>query len=416
MSPRHALRHVVEFEVTRTLTKRKFWLATLFVPGILIIVFGISFASSSSSQDAAQAQSSERFAFEYVDPSGLVDPALATAAGGKVVANSQQGISNVKSGAVVAFFDFPADPTAQAIEVYGVNGGIFSNSKYASQASSLLQESATAKIGSTQLSAIARGEVTTHTTTFEDGHVAGGLESVIPPMLYLVLLYIVIILMGNQMLSATVEEKENRVTEMILTTIRATTLLVGKVISLFVIGFVQMLVFAIPVVVGYAFFRDRLNIPEVDLSALEFQAGPMIIGALILLASFGLFTATLVAIGAAMPTVKDAAPFFTGVILTLFLPIYAVSLIVTSSNAPVVQAFTFFPYTAPVTALLRNAFGSLPLWTAVVDIVMLFALSALVLRIAVQIFKYGSIEYSGRVSLKGVLNTWREDKSPRLEK
>ncbi len=408
MMKRDALRHVVTFEVRRTLTKSKFWLATLLVPGLLIAVFAISIVSSSSSQDAADAQSSEQFTFEYVDPSGLVDPALATAAGGAVVASSQQGIAHVKSGAVEAFFDYPADPTTQDLEVYGINGGLFANSKYASAASSLLQESATKEIGSTQLSAIARGEVTTHTTTYQDGQVAGGLESVIPPLIYVMLLYIVIILMGNQMLSATVEEKENRVTEMILTTIRATTLLVGKVISLFIIGFVQMLVFVIPIVVGYAFFRDRLNIPEVDLSALEFEARPMIVGALLLLGSFALFTATLVAIGAAMPSVKDAAPFFTGVLLTLFLPIYAVSLIVTSSSAPVVQAFTFFPYTAPVTALLRNAVGTLPLWAAVVDITMLFALSALVLRVAVQIFKYGSIEYNGRVSLKGVLSTWRE--------
>lgn len=410
MSPRHALRHVVKFEVRRTLTKRKFWLATLFVPVMLIAVFGISFASGTSSQDATVAQSSERFRFEYVDPSGLVDPALATAAGGSLVSTSEQGIAHVKAGTVPAFFDYPTDPLTQPIEVYGVNGGLFANSKYSTQASALLQNSATAKIGSTQLSAIARGAVTTRTTTFEDGHIAGGLESVIPPMVYLLLLYIVIILMGNQMLSATVEEKENRVTEMILTTIRATTLLVGKVISLFIIGFVQMLVFAIPIIVGYTFFRDKLNIPELDLTALEFQASPMIVGALLLLGSFGLFTATLVAIGAAMPTVKDAAPFFTGVILTLFLPIYAVALIITSSNAPVVQALTFFPYTAPVTALLRNAFGSLPLWVAVVDIVMLFALSAVVLRLAVQIFKYGSIEYNGKVSLKGVLRTWREAK------
>ena len=416
MMPRHALRHVVEFEVRRTLTKRKFWLATLFVPVVLILVFGISIVSSSSSQDAAQAQSGERFAFEYVDPSGLVDPALATAAGGIVVASTDQGIAHVKSGAVEAFFAYPADPTAQAIEVYGVNGGIFANAKYSAQASSLLQDSATAKIGSTRLSAIARGTFTTHTTTFQYGSVAGGIESVIPPLIYLLLLYIVVILMGNQMLSATVEEKENRVTEMILTTIRATTLLVGKVISLFIVGFVQMLVFVIPIAVGYVFFRDKLNIPEVDFSALEFQSRPMIVGALILLGSFSLFTATAVAVGAAMPTVKDAGPVYTGVILTLFLPIYAVSLIVSSSGSPVVNALTFFPYTAPVTALLRNAFGSLPLWIAVVDIVMLFALSALVLRIAVQIFKYGSIEYSGRVSLRGVLTTWRESTSPRIDR
>ena len=314
-----------------------------------------------------------------------------------------QGLADVKSGSVTAFFVYPKDPTKQPIEVYGVNDGVFGNGKYATAATNLLKASATQKIGSPELSAIVQGAATTHTTTFENGRVAGGIESVIPPMLYLVLLYIVIILMGNQMLSATVEEKENRVTEMILTTIRAKTLLVGKVISLFVIGFVQIVAFAIPVGIAYMAFRDKLSFPNLDLKSLQFQAGPMIIGALLLVGSFALFTATLVAIGAAMPTVKDAAPFFAGMVITLFLPIYAVSLIITSPQVPIVQVFTFFPYTAPVTALVRNALGSLPLWAAIVDIVVLYGLSAVVLQIAVRIFKYGSIEYGKKVSLKGAL-------------
>jgi len=405
---RHVLRDVVGFEVRRTLTKKRFWLATLLVPGLLVVVFAISFASGSSSDAATQAQSTKHFAFEYTDPAHVIDPALAKAAGGVVVASADQGLAHVKSGTVPAFFAYPADPTKQAIEVYGINDGIFGNGKYATAATSLLKASATEKIGSPQLSGIIQGAATTRTITFENGQVAGGIESVIPPMLYLVLLYIVIILMGNQMLSATVEEKENRVTEMILTTIKAKTLLVGKVVSLFAIGFVQMLVFAIPIAIAYTFFRAKLNIPNVDLSSLQFQAGPMIIGGLLLIGSFALFTATLVAIGAAMPTVKDAAPFFTGVVLTLFVPIYAVSLIVTSPSAPIVQVFTFFPYTAPVTALVRNALGSLPLWTAIVDIVVLFGLSALVLQFAVGIFKYGSIEYGKKVSLKGALAARRK--------
>jgi len=405
---RHVLRDVVGFEVRRTLTKKRFWLATLLVPGLLVVVFAISFASGSSSDAATQAQSTKHFAFEYTDPAHVIDPALAKAAGGVVVASADQGLAHVKSGTVPAFFAYPADPTKQAIEVYGINDGIFGNGKYATAATSLLKASATEKIGSPQLSGIIQGAATTRTITFENGQVAGGIESVIPPMLYLVLLYIVIILMGNQMLSATVEEKENRVTEMILTTIKAKTLLVGKVVSLFAIGFVQMLVFAIPIAIAYTFFRAKLNIPNVDLSSLQFQAGPMIIGGLLLIGSFALFTATLVAIGAAMPTVKDAAPFFTGVVLTLFVPIYAVSLIVTSPSAPIVQVFTFFPYTAPVTTLVRNALGSLPLWTAIVDIVVLFGLSALVLQFAVGIFKYGSIEYGKKVSLKGALAARRK--------
>lgn len=403
MMRRSALREVVTFEVWRTLSTKRFWLATLFVPALLVFIFAISFASGSSSDAAAAAQSSDRFDFEYVDSSTLIDPELARAAGGTVVGSADEGRAHVKSGAITAFFEYPADPVTQAIEVYGANDGVFGNGKYATAATNLLKASATQRIGSSHLAEVIQGAAWAHTTTFENGRVAGGIESAIPPLIYVVLLYIVIILMGNQMLSATVEEKENRVTEMILTTIRAKTLLIGKVISLYVIGAVQMLAFAIPVGIAYGFFRDRLSIPNVDLGALQFQAGPMVIGALLLAGSFSLFTATLVAVGAAMPTVKDASPFFAGMVITLFLPIYAVSLLVTSPEAPIVQAFTFFPYTAPVTTLVRNALGSLPLWAAVLDIVVLFGLSALVLQMAVGIFRYGSIEYGKKVSLKAVL-------------
>lgn len=405
---RRNLRDVVSFEVRRTLTKKRFWLATLLVPALIVIVFAISIASGSSSDNAAQQQSDSPFRFEYTDPANLIDPDLARAAGGSVVGTEAQGIARVKDGVTEAYFAYPEDPVNDVIDVYGINKGIFDNGKYADTATALLRSSAADKIGSPQLTAIVQGAADSRTTAFEDGQVAGGIESVIPPMLYVVLLYIVIILMGNQMLSATVEEKENRVTEMILTTIRAKTLLVGKVISLFIIGFVQMLVFVVPIALGFTFFREQIAIPDLNISALQFDAGTLVTGALLLLASFSLFTATLVAIGAAMPTVKDAAPFYTGVVLILFLPLYTVSMIVTSSDAPIVQAFTLFPYTAPVTALLRNALGSLTVWMAVVDIVVMFALAAVILQVAVGIFRYGSIEYGKKVSLKAVLHARRD--------
>src|SRR5665811_1892134 len=68
-----------------------------------------------------------------------------------------------------------------------------------------------------------------------------------------------IVLLGNQMLTSTLEEKENRVTEMILTTLNPTTLIIGKVISLFMVGLMQMLIFALPVIIGYLFFRSNLS-------------------------------------------------------------------------------------------------------------------------------------------------------------
>ena len=89
--------------------------------------------------------------------------------------------------------------------------------------------------------------------------------------------------------------------------------------------------------------------------------------------------------------------------ILIFIPFYVVTLIVSDPTAPIVQIFTWFPYSAPVTALLRNAFGSLPLWQGLALVVELLVLAAIVLRVAVQLFRYGSIEYSRRVSIPDAL-------------
>jgi len=78
----------------------------------------------------------------------------------------------------------------------------------------------------------------------------------------------------------------------------------------------------------------------------------------------------------------------------IFVPFYAISLILSDPHSPVVQAFTYFPLSAPVTALLHNGFGTLSTTEAIIVIAELFILGILVLRLAVHLFRYGSIQYS----------------------
>jgi ABC-2 type transport system permease protein len=410
---RHNLSTVIRFEFLRTVSRRRFWIATLIVPVVLVIVSLLVTVSNSSTSASADALKNARFTFAYTDASGIVDPAIAQRIGGRVAADPADGIAAVKAGHLDAFFAYPAHPATETIRVYGADKGVFTNGQYSSVAERILRTSATGRIGSPQLSAIASGGIDSTTTTYQNGREAGGFGAVLPALLYLVIFYILIVLLGNQMLGSLLEEKENRVTEMILTTINPNNLILGKVISLFLIGLVQILVFAIPLAVGYAFFRTSLNIPDLGLSGLQLDPQRMIVGALLLLGGFALFVGTLVALGAAMPTVKDAGPIFGGLMVLIFVPFYIITLIVSDPSAPLVQLFTYFPYSAPITALLRNAFGTLPLWEGVVVIVELFVLAALVLRIAAQIFRYGAIEYSRKVNLRTALSARRPTASGR---
>jgi ABC-2 type transport system permease protein len=129
----------------------------------------------------------------------------------------------------------------------------------------------------------------------------------------------------------------------------------------------------------------------------------MLVGALLFLGGFALFTTTTVALGAIMPTVRDAGQVFAPLMILVFVPFYAISLVVSDPRALIVQVLTFFPYTAAVTSMLRNGFGSLSPLDATIVIVELFALSAAILRVAVRLFRYGSIEYSRKVSIRTAL-------------
>jgi ABC-2 type transport system permease protein len=409
---RYNLGTVISFEVTRTLTKRRFWIATLIVPVIIGIVVALIVVANSSTDSTVQSQKDQKFTFSYTDASGVIDPAIVKAAGGTKASSPAAAIAAVKRGSLDAYFAYPANPAKEQTRVYGVDTGIFDNGKYSSVATQLLTSSAEAKVGDARLSTLVRGDVPVTAVAYDgSGNVAGGIGSVIPPLLFLAIFYVVILLLGNQMLTSTLEEKENRVTEMILTTLNPTTLIVGKVVSLFIVGIVQMLVFALPVVVGYLFFRTSLNLPELDLANLHVDPWQMIVGALLLIGGFTLFTGTLVAVGAIMPTAKEAGQIFGVMMALIFVPFYAVTLIVSDPHSLIVQVFTWFPYSAPVTALLRNGFSSLSPGEAIGVIVEQFVLGFVVLRVAVRLFRFGSIEYSKKVSLSAALPSRRREAS-----
>jgi len=389
---------VVSFEVSRTLKKKKFWLGTLTVPFAIALILGLSVISNTTTTNKVDTQKNAKFSFNYVDSSGLINSSIANALGGSKIADAAVGIADVKSARSTAFFIYPQDPTTEIVSVYGIDKGIFDNGRYSAVATQLLQLSVQSRVENKELTSLIAGKISVKSTSFLKGKESGSIGDVVPPMIFLLIFYLVLLLLGNQMLTSTQEEKENRVTEIILTTLNPNTLILGKIISLFLIGLVQITVFASPVILGYAFFRKDLRLPNIDLSSFNFHAEPMIIGFLLLVGGFTLFTGTLVAVGAVMPTAKEASNVFGVVMALLFAPFWIISLVASDPNSLIVQVFTYFPYSATVTAMMRNGLGSLGTGRAAIVIAELFVLGFIVLKLAMRLFRYGSIEYSKRVS------------------
>ena len=401
MSKMHNLGTVFKFETIRVLKKPTFWLMALGFPLMFAALYGIMFWSQSTTMQAAKELEKQEFSLAVTDDSKLVRPELLMAAKTKTVESKEAGINDVKNGKIDAYIYFPKDISKQKVEVYGKDVGLFQNGKYGAVAQSLLSQSVVSSVSQAQV-AILQNKVQVSSTTYLDGKEHGGINEMIAPGLFLVIFFMLITFFGNQMLTSSTEEKENRTVEMLLTMVKTDTLITGKILSLMVLALIQMLVIILPVAAGYLAFGSKLQLPNMDLSLLVFDPVRIGLALVIFLASFMMFTGMLVTLGAMMPTAKEANQWFGLVIMLIFGPFYGITAFVSFPDSPFVKFLSLFPFTAPIPLLLRNAVGNLPAWEGLLGVALLIVAAVLVLWLAVRVFRYGAMSYDSKLSLSAL--------------
>lgn len=397
----HNLSTVMRFEIIRTLKKKSFWIMAFGFPVMFAAIFGIIFLSNVSTDEAANKLKEQKFSLKVTDDSGLLNPTLVKGFGATTTADKSAAIAAVRDGSLDAYIYYPRDIASNAIEVYGQDVGIFDNGRYDGVAKSLLSMSVEAMVDS-NTKTIVKNTTRSKVTTYREGTEFDPARQMVLPGIFLVLFYILIAFFGNQMLTSTTEEKENRVIEMLLTTVQARTLIVGKIYSLIILAFIQGMIILVPAITGYLLFREKLRLPDFDLSSLPVDPLRIATAAAIFIASFLLFTGLMVAIGSAVPTAKEAGGFIGLIMMLIFGPLYAVSLFISTPESPFVRFMTLFPFTAPIPMLLRNAVGNLEPWETIVGIALLVGCAAITMAIAVRIFRYGALEYSRKLSLREI--------------
>lgn len=400
----HNFGTVLRFELTRTLKKPTFWLSVLSIPALFGVIFAVVYFANVSSSEREEEIKKAPFSLAITDETRIVSDAAVQSLNAERTTDKQAAIEKVRSGELDAYFYYPKDVATKSIEVYNKNDGVMDNSKYTEIAKSILKSSATASVNSPDVIAILNDAVKTDQKNYENGQEANILGKIIPPMLFLITFYAVIVLFGSQMLTSTTEEKENRVTEMILTSISSRSLIIGKIIALIILGFIQIAVMAVPLVIAYIYGKEALNIPDITgiLNNLQFEFWPILLGALVLVFGFLLFTGLLVAIGAAMPTAKEANSFFGFVIVMMVVPFWFFPMLMSQTTSVVVTGLTYFPLTAPFTLLIRNGFGTLTTTEAIIGLMVVIVSGFVAISAAIRIFRYGTLEYSNRLSLSSI--------------
>ncbi|MCH7582981.1 MAG: ABC transporter permease [Acidobacteria bacterium] len=208
------------------------------------------------------------------------------------------------------------------------------------------------------------------------------------------ILYVSIIVFGQFVAVGTVEEKQNRVVEVVLSRVKPAQVLVGKVLGIGALGLTQLLVLAATVAVVVSI----IEIPDVSLPSL----GAEIIGGVIFwfLLGYTLYAFINATLGATVSRQEDLGS--VAVLPTLLvLPGFFIAVrAIESPDLLVVRLASFFPPWAPMVMPVRSAVGNAPFWEVALSVVLVLAAIYLLVRIGARVYTGALLRTGGKVKLR----------------
>ncbi len=248
------------------------------------------------------------------------------------------------------------------------------------------------------------------------------------------LMYMMVLLMGNQIMQGVIEEKNNRVIEVVISSIKPINLMLGKIFGLASVSLLQIFIWVILTfglaTVGISFITEKgqkANMEQVQaaqsmmaqqgmdannitanmeqaegdnfLTALKNQNFALIIGGFIFyfLAGFLLYAALYAAVGSAVENITDTQQLVLPITLPLILAIFVMISGIKSPDGPLAFWFSMIPFTSPVVMLTRLPFG-VPAWQLALSASLLVITFIVVTIFAAKIYRVGILMYGKKYS------------------
>lgn len=246
-----------------------------------------------------------------------------------------------------------------------------------------------------------------------------------------IVVYICLFLYGTQVMRGVIEEKNNRIIEVIISSVKPFQLMMGKIIGIGLVGLTQFILWIIlsATLMGGArmAIMDDMTIEQVAATQEQMPSGgklgaygdvmqalntvnfqEIIIG--FLLYFFGgylLYSALFAAVGSAVDSETETQQFTFPITLPLlFAYILSFGVLVNDPNGPLSFWLSMIPLTSPIAMLVRIPFG-VPTWQLVLSFALLAGGFVLTTWIAARIYRIGILMYGKKASYKELIKWFR---------
>ncbi len=383
-----AISKVFKFEFLRQAKKPAFWVAALLIPIFIVGFYLIIFLTTANNTEEAKVSDDTKIAI--TDEAGVFSsdyPLL-------VKGDKEEGIEMVKDGDTDLYFYIPKDfLETKRVEFYHISEGmeIFNNDGEIIRM--LMAEDASKRIDDLDTLALTKTYEVHDNKLNHDGTESNAVGKAIVPFFIGVVFFLFVALCGNRFLMIVVEEKENRISEMILTTVSSKHLVIGKMLAMLALGAIQIAVIVVPVFVLVFLNRDNPLISSI-LSIIELDPLTIVMSIILFIASVLFYSGGCTLIGSMVPTAREASSFIGPAIVLMVLPLYFMQMFMMTEPNMMVQIMTYFPITAPIALVLRSGFGTITMPEYCIGIAIVIVFSVLAIYYAIKTFQKNAINFS----------------------
>lgn len=244
--------------------------------------------------------------------------------------------------------------------------------------------------------------MTTLTPTGEVAPQQAGYANFIVPGVFSFLLGLSLVFTSAYVLQSLAEEKENRLMEILMSSVSTRQLLTGKVIGLGAIGLIQVIVWVITLPL-------LLNLGSSSigglLSSIQIPANFWVLGIIYFVLGYFLFAVVSASVAAVSSTVQEANSIAGLYTLFNFAPFWFVSLLLLFPSNPAWVVFSIFPFTAPVLVMMRLGLTGVPVWQLVVSTAVLAACIVGGLLLSARLLRVYLLMYGKRPGLRQIIRS-----------
>ena len=388
-------------------------LMPLFMIAMMVVPVAVAMLSTPDSMNIA-----------VVDQSGVVAPALRNEGEMSFVNNPQLTIAEAKAdetydGVLVIGNDIVQNPAAVTLYTRGASS-MLSESVITSQLNKIIQDIRLEAYNIPELPKIMQDvQVDVSMTTFrldEDQETeTSSVTSYAIGMIMSLMLYMFIMLYGQMVMTSIIEEKNNRVLEIVVSSVKPSALMMGKICGIGLVALTQILIWAGLLIAASAWIIPGIAAgsmsADAEVAGLVAQLGNTAYVASIfayivafLVGGYLFYSAIYAAIGSAVDNVQDASHLQTIAIVPIILAMVLSMSVISDPNSQMAFWASIIPFTSPVVMMARIPFG-IPGWEIALSLVLLYASFFGMIWFSAKVYRVGIFMYGKKPTL-GELVRW----------